>query len=66
MERQPPHGREESVYKTLGRLYRGMALDALGQRDEALRFYKLVRSAKGPDSAREIAKNLIKNPYPSG
>ncbi|HSS52150.1 MAG TPA: tetratricopeptide repeat protein [Thermoanaerobaculia bacterium] len=66
LERQPQHGREESVYKTLGRLYRGMALDALGQRDEALRFYRLVRSAKGPDSAREIAKNLIKYPYPSG
>jgi tetratricopeptide (TPR) repeat protein len=66
LERQPQHGREESVYKTLGRLYRGMALDALGQRDEALRFYRLVRSAKGPDSAREIAKNLIKTPYPSG
>ena len=61
---EPQHGREESVYKTLGRLYRGMALDALGQRDEAVRFYKMVRSAKGPDSARDIAKNLLKAPYP--
>ena len=43
-----------------------MALDALGQRDEALRFYKLVRSAKGPDSARDLAKNFMKTPYPSG
>jgi tetratricopeptide (TPR) repeat protein len=66
LERQPQHGREESVYKTLGRLYRGMALDALGQRDEALRFYRLVRSAKGPDTARTLAKNFMKTPYPSG
>jgi tetratricopeptide (TPR) repeat protein len=66
LERQPQHGWEESVYKTLGRLYRGMALDALGQRDEALRFYKLVRSAKGPDTARTLAKNFMKYPYPSG
>jgi tetratricopeptide (TPR) repeat protein len=66
LERQPQKGREESVYKTLGRLYRGMSLDALGQRDEALRFYKLVRSAKGPDTARTLAKNFMKTPYPSG
>ena len=64
LEREPQHGREESVYKTLGRLYRGMALDALGQRDEAVRFYRMVRSAKGPDSARDLAKNLLKAPYP--
>jgi tetratricopeptide (TPR) repeat protein len=64
LEREPQHGREESVYKTLGRLYRGMALDALGQRDEAVRFYRMVRSAKGPDSARDIAKNYLKAPYP--
>ncbi|HEX4963752.1 MAG TPA: tetratricopeptide repeat protein [Thermoanaerobaculia bacterium] len=64
LEREPQRGKEESVYKTLGRLCRGMTLDALGQRDEALRFYKLVRSAKGPDSARDLAKNFLKAPYP--
>ena len=69
LERMPEtgrNGREESVYKTLGRLYRGMALDAQGQRDKALFWYREVRSAKGPDSARDMAKNYLKAPYSPG
>jgi tetratricopeptide (TPR) repeat protein len=64
LEKMPRKGKEESVYKTLGRLYRGMCLDAQGQRDQALFWYREVRSAKGPDSARDLAKNYLKAPYP--
>jgi tetratricopeptide (TPR) repeat protein len=60
------NGREESVYKTLGRLYRGMSLDAQGQRDKALFWYREVRAAKGPDTARDMAKNYLKAPYSPG
>jgi tetratricopeptide (TPR) repeat protein len=63
LERMPRQGKEESVYKTLGRLYRGMCLDAQGQRDQALFWYREVRAAKGPDSARDLAKGYLKAPW---
>ena len=63
LEKMPRRGKEESVYKTLGRLYRGMCLDAQGQRDQALFWYREVRAARGPDSARDLAKGFLKAPY---
>lgn len=63
LERLPKIGKRESVYRSYGRLWRGMALDAMGQREEALRYYKQVKGAKIPDSARDMARTYIKAPY---
>lgn len=63
LERLPKLGKRESVYRSYGRLWRGMALDALGQREEALRYYKQVKGAKIPDSARDMVRTYIKAPY---
>lgn len=49
-------------YRALGRLRRGMALDALGRRPEAVRCYKDVLSMKH-DQARDWAKGYLKKPF---
>lgn len=65
LEELPGSGAKESAYKVYGRLYRGMALDALGQRQEALRWYQQVLSARGSsnDKARDQARGFLKHPY---
>lgn len=54
-------------YRMLGRLRRGMALDALGRRDEAVRCYREVMEmewdGQSEDYARQRAKTYIKKPF---
>lgn len=65
LEELPRSGGKESTYKVYGRLYRGMALDAIGQRQEALRWYQQVLSARGSvnDKARDQARGFLKQPF---
>lgn len=49
-------------YRALGRLRRGMALDVLGRRQEAVRCYKEVLAMKH-DQARGWAKGYLKKPF---
>lgn len=65
LEEIPRTGKKESTYKVYGRLYRGMALDAMGQRQEALRLYQQVLSARGSgnDKARDQARGYLKQAY---
>lgn len=65
LEELPRNGKKESTYKVYGRLYRGMALDATGQRQEALRCYQRVLSARGSanDKARDQARGYLRQPF---
>jgi tetratricopeptide (TPR) repeat protein len=58
-----------SEYKALGRLRKGMALDALGRREDAVRCYRDVlamqRGYDGDDDVRGRAKGYLRKPYPS-
>jgi tetratricopeptide (TPR) repeat protein len=49
-------------YRALGRLRRGMALDVLGRRQEAVRCYKDVLAMQH-DQARDWAKGYLKKPF---
>jgi tetratricopeptide (TPR) repeat protein len=53
----------KTEYKALCRLRRGMALDALGRRPEAVRCYREAMAMKGPDVVEEKAKIFLKKPY---
>jgi hypothetical protein len=58
-----PHVTE---YKALGRLRKGMALDAMGKRQDAVRCYRDVLAMKGgDDDVRSRAKGYLKKPYRS-
>jgi len=54
-------------YKALGRLRKGMALDALGRRQDAVRCYRDVLSLRGDyaGDVRSRAKGYLKKPYAS-
>lgn len=53
-------------YKALGRLRKGMALDAMGRRQDAVRCYRDVLSMKNGDSdIRSRAKTFLRKPYRS-
>ena len=65
LEGLPTRGSTDSNYKAYGRLYRGMALDAMGRRDEALFWYKRVLATSNPpDEARDKARGYVRTPYP--
>lgn len=64
LEGLPTRGSTDSSYKAYGRLYRGMALDALGRRDEALFWYKRVLDSNPPGGARDMARGYLRAPYP--
>jgi tetratricopeptide (TPR) repeat protein len=49
-------------YRALGRLRRGMALDVLGRRQEAVRCYKDVLAMEH-DQARDWAKGYLRKPF---
>ena len=51
-------------YKAYGRLYRGMALDALGRRDEAVYWYNRAMASKPPGEVRDKARTYLRAPYP--
>ncbi len=57
-----------SEYKALGRLRKGMVLDAQGKRQDALQCYREVLTMKGyegDDDVRARAKGFLKKPYRS-
>ncbi|HEX9945094.1 MAG TPA: hypothetical protein VGG03_24050 [Thermoanaerobaculia bacterium] len=64
LEGLPTRGRTDGDYKAYGRLYRGMALDALGRRDEALYWYNRALATRPPDEVRDKARNYLREPYP--
>lgn len=53
----------EGYFKVLGLLRQGMALDALGRRDEAVRRYRQVLDMKDWSDAHERAKAFLERPY---
>ncbi len=64
-------GRPEvlSEYRALGRLRKGMALDALGRREDAVSCYRDVlafeRGYEGAGNVRKLAKGYLKKPFSS-
>jgi tetratricopeptide (TPR) repeat protein len=50
-------------YRSLARLRRGMALDALGRRAEAVRCYREALAMNGPDFVEDKVKVFLKQPY---
>ena len=56
------HRPVSTEYRALGRLRRGMALDVLGRRQEAVRCYKDVLAMEH-DQARDWAKGYLKKPF---
>lgn len=55
--------KDDSAYKVLGRLRLGMALDALGRRDEAVDRYREVLRMKDHSQAHRRARNYLDSPY---
>ncbi len=53
----------DAYYQAVGRLRRGMAYDALGRRDEALRCYREVLAMKNVGDARDRAKEFVERPF---
>ena len=53
----------ESYYRVLGRLRRGMALDALGRRDEALAAYQQVLAMRDLSDSHATARQYLDRPY---
>jgi tetratricopeptide (TPR) repeat protein len=57
-----------SEYKALGKLRKGMALDVLGKRQDAVRCYRDVLALKGydgDDDVRSRAKGYLRKPFRS-
>jgi tetratricopeptide (TPR) repeat protein len=50
-------------YRAYGRLYRGMALDALGRREEAVYWYNRALDSRPPGEVRDKARNYLRAPY---
>ncbi len=53
----------DAYYQAVGRLRRGMALDALGRREEALRCYRDVLDMAGAGDARDRAQEFLVQPF---
>ncbi|HEV7669908.1 MAG TPA: tetratricopeptide repeat protein [Thermoanaerobaculia bacterium] len=53
----------DAYYQAVGRLRRGMAYDALGRRDDALRCYREVLAMKGGGDAHDRAKEFLAQPF---
>jgi len=63
LEVLPNRGDVADEYKAYGRLYRGMALDALGRRDEAVYWYNRVLDSRPPGEVRDKARTYIRAAY---
>ncbi|HEY4588832.1 MAG TPA: hypothetical protein VII86_06380, partial [Thermoanaerobaculia bacterium] len=63
LEGLPTRSSADQDYKAYGRLYRGMALDALGRRDEAVYWYNRALSARPPGQVRDKARDYLRAPY---
>jgi tetratricopeptide (TPR) repeat protein len=64
LEGLPTRSSTDQDYKSYGRLYRAMALDALGRRDEAVYWYNRALSARPPGEVRDKARDYLRSPYP--
>jgi hypothetical protein len=64
LEVLPGRGEMADDYKAYGRLYRGMALDALGRRDEAVFWYRQALEDRPPGEVRGRARDYLRAPYP--
>jgi len=64
LEILPNRGDMADDYKAYGRLYRGMALDAMGRRDEAVYWYQRALDMRPPGEVRDRARSYLKAPYP--
>ncbi|MBO6575376.1 MAG: tetratricopeptide repeat protein [Rhodothermales bacterium] len=58
-------GNEHSVYRAMGRLRAGMALDRLGRRQPALAAYRTVLSLPEVGDSHDQAKRYLKKPFGS-
>jgi tetratricopeptide (TPR) repeat protein len=65
LEGLPSRGRIDDDYRAYGRLYRGMALDALGRRDEAVYWYHRALTPRAPDEVHDKAKTFLRAPFRS-
>lgn len=54
---------DDTYFKVLGRLRQGMALDALGKRNEAISLYRTVLRMQDWAGAHERARQYIESPY---
>jgi hypothetical protein len=63
LEGLPNRGQADGNYRAYGRLYRAMALDALGRREEALYWYNRVLGERPPDEVRGKARNYLRAPF---
>ena len=63
LEGLPNRSRSDGDYRAYGRLYRGMALDALGRREEALYWYNRALGTKPPGEVRNKARTYLREPY---
>ena len=63
LEVLPTRGDTADDYKAYGRLYRGMALDALGRRDEAVYWYNRVLDSRPPGEVRDKARTYLRAAY---
>ncbi|HEY0511589.1 MAG TPA: tetratricopeptide repeat protein [Thermoanaerobaculia bacterium] len=63
LEVLPTHGDTADDYKAYGRLYRAMALDALGRRDEAVYWYQRALDMRPPSEVRDRARGYLRAPY---
>ncbi len=53
----------QSYYRVLGRLRRGMALDLLGRRDEAVAAYEQVLRLRDLSDSHDAARRYLERPY---
>ncbi|HXU45398.1 MAG TPA: hypothetical protein VN783_07725, partial [Thermoanaerobaculia bacterium] len=53
----------DAYYQAVGRLRRGMAYDALGRREDAVRCYKDVLALPAAADARDRAKEFLDKPF---
>jgi hypothetical protein len=65
LEGLPNRGRIDNDYRAYGRLYRGMALDALGRREEAVYWYNRALGTRAPDEVHTRARSFLKAPFGS-
>lgn len=63
LEALPTRSSADQEYKAYGRLYRGMALDALGRRDEAVFWYNRALAARPPGEVRDKARGYLRAPF---
>jgi len=57
---------EDNRFRILGYLFQGMAYDAKGDRDQAVRLYRRVLDMDGSENAHDRAERYLDDPYSRG